>query len=131
MTLTKDMIAKDTNAMIQGLSRLIETSYELDFEEGQVITVENAESWTNGGEFTVESTNDYTYCFSIENESPCHLVDYDNQEEVEVLSAENCEKEKEALIASGTKFVITYVSTDEDAQEMGYYTVELEYVEED
>ncbi|MBC1491379.1 hypothetical protein HCI99_06025 [Listeria booriae] len=131
MTLTKEDLARSINSNIHGLSRLIETNYTLDYEEGDIITIENAESWTDGGQFTVESTQEYTYCFTIENSVPCHVVDYTNEEETDVLSAVDCEHEKEVLIAAGTKFKVAYVSNDDDFAEMGYYAIDLEYVEED
>ncbi|MBN1079231.1 hypothetical protein DVV88_16365 [Clostridium botulinum] len=59
-----------------------------------------------------------------------HEVDYENEEECEILDAEGCENECEVLIHKDTqKFIITFVSTDEDFEEMGYYEVELEVAE--
>ena len=54
---------------------------------------------------------------------PCHKVDYNNDEEVEILDA--YEGEGEVLIPAGTKFKVLSVSTDDDYEEMGYYEVEL------
>ncbi|AGR09928.1 hypothetical protein M639_11170 [Listeria monocytogenes] len=52
-TIDRNEIAKDINAKISGLGRNIRTNWELGFEEGQVITLEKQESWTDGGDFTV------------------------------------------------------------------------------
>lgn len=129
--ITKNELAKNINAHIAGISRTIDLNWEEDYQEGQVIVLGKAESWTDGGEFTVETEREFSYTFVINNEVPCHVVDYTNKEEVEVLGAEECEREKEVLLPAGTKLEIVYVSTEDDYKEMGYYIVELEYVEEE
>ena len=65
------------------------------------------------------------YCI---NECPVHIVDYENEKETETLGATDCETEKEVLVAKGTKFRIISVSTDEDYEEMGYYSIDVEYI---
>lgn len=93
-TIDRNEIAKDINAKISGLGRNIRTNWELGFEEGQVITLEKQESWTDGGDFTVCNDCPVEYNFEIENEAPCHVVDYSNKEEATALGAEDCENEK-------------------------------------
>ncbi|HAM1838974.1 TPA: hypothetical protein H9509_002907, partial [Listeria monocytogenes] len=89
-TIDRNEIAKDINAKIAGLGRNINTNWELGFEKGQVITLEKQESWTDGGAFTVCNDCPVEYNFEIENEVPCHVVDYDNENEVIALGAEDC-----------------------------------------
>ncbi|EAC2432871.1 hypothetical protein XN81_10230 [Listeria monocytogenes] len=130
-TIDRNEIAKDINAKIAGLGRSIQTNWELGFEEGQVITLEKQESWTNGGAFTVCNDCPVEYYFEIENEVPCHVVDYNNKEEVIALGAEDCEDENEVLLPAGTKLEVVYGEDASDNEEMGYYTVIFRYVEEE
>lgn len=126
--LTKETIANQTNANIKQIFRQISTNYKLELKEDEIIVLEKAESWSDNGEFTVETEREYEYCFVCLNECPVHVVDYENEEETEILGATDCESEKEVLVAKGTKFRIISVSTDEDYEEMGYYSVEVEYL---
>ena len=126
--LTKETIANQTNARLKGIARQINTNYELSLKEGDIIILEKAESWTDGGEFTVENEKEYEYLFYCVNECPVHIVDYENEEETEILGATDCESVKEVLVAKGTKFRIVSVSTDEDYEEMGYHSINVEYM---
>lgn len=126
--LTKETIANQTNARLKGITRQINTNYELSLKEDDIIILEKAESWTDGGEFTVENEKEYEYLFYCVNECPVHIVDYENEEETEILGATDCESEKEVLVAKGTKFRIVSVSTDEDYEEMGYHSINVEYM---
>ena len=126
--MTKNEIANQTNANIKNIHRQISTNYKLELKEGDIIVLEKAESWTDGGEFTVENEREYEYMFYCVNECPVHIVDYENEEETEILGATDCEAEKEVLVAAGTKFRIISVSTDEDYEEMGYYSIDVEYM---
>lgn len=126
--LTKETIANQTNARLKGIARQINTNYELSLKEDDIIILEKAESWTDGGEFTVENEKEYEYLFYCVNECPVHIVDYENEEETEILGATDCESEKEVLVAKGTKFRIVSVSTDEDYEEMGYHSIDVEYM---
>ena len=126
--LTKETIANQTNARLKGIARQINTNYELSLKEDDIIILEKAESWTDGGEFIVENEKEYEYLFYCVNECPVHIVDYENEEETEILGATDCESEKEVLVAKGTKFRIVSVSTDEDYEEMGYYSIDVEYM---
>ena len=126
--MTKNEIANMTNGKLKGIARQISTNCELGLREDDIIILEKAESWTDGGEFTVENEREYEYMFNCVNECPVHIVDYENEEETEILGATDCESEKEVLVAKGTKFRIISVSTDEDCKEMGYYNIDVEYV---
>ena len=118
--MTRDEIARDINASVKGITRQIQVDYLLEYEEGQ--------SWTDGGEFRVENPAEYTYILSCINECLCHVVDYSNAEELYELGADDCEKEKEVLVPSDTKFRVTYVAPAPDMNEMGFVTIELEYI---
>ncbi|ADB69223.1 TPA: hypothetical protein U0G34_002965 [Listeria monocytogenes] len=128
-TIDRNEIAKDINAKISGLGRNIRTNWELGFEEGQVITLEKQESWTDGGDFTVCNDCPVEYNFEIENEAPCHVVDYSNKEEATALGAEDCENEKEVLLPAGTKLEVVYGEREDDKDDMGFYTVIFRYIE--
>ncbi|ECR4263789.1 hypothetical protein F1B89_11175 [Listeria monocytogenes] len=128
-TIDRNEIAKDINAKISGLGRNIRTNWELGFEEGQVITLEKQESWTDGGVFTVCNDCPVEYNFEIENEAPCHVVDYSNKEEATALGAEDCENEKEVLLPAGTKLEVVYGEREDDKDDMGFYTVIFRYIE--
>ncbi|ECC2008580.1 hypothetical protein FOE41_14645 [Listeria monocytogenes] len=131
LTETRNKIAKYINANISGLGRSIRVNWELDLKEGQVITLEKHESWTTGGSFTVCNDFPIEYYFEIENEVPCHIVDYTNKEEVASLGAEDCEDENEVLLPPGTKLEVTYGEDSSDLEEMGYYTVLLKNIGEE
>ncbi|HHR2740604.1 TPA: hypothetical protein ACSY59_10905 [Listeria monocytogenes] len=128
-TIDRNEIAKDINAKISGLGRNIRTNWELGFEEGQVITLEKQESWTDGSDFTVCNDCPVEYNFEIENEAPCHVVDYSNKEEATALGAEDFENEKEVLLPAGTKLEVVYGEREDDKDDMGFYTVIFRYIE--
>ena len=126
--MTKNEIADVINGSLKGIARQIKTNHRLEPKEDDIIIVEKAESWTDGGEFTVENEREFEYCFICINECPVHIVDYENEEETETLGATDCEAEKEVLVPAGTKFRIISISTDEDYKEMGYYNIDVEYI---
>lgn len=126
--MNKNDIAKMINASIVGLSRKIRVNEKLDINFDDIIVVDKAESWTDGGVFRTENEKEYEYIFKITNATPCHVVDYSNVDECDILSAEDCEDEKEVLIPSGTKFRVTEEPAEVDFDEMGYYIIELEYI---
>lgn len=126
--MTKNEIADVINGSLKGIARQIKTNHRLELKEDDIIIVEKAESWTDGGEFTVENEREFEYCFICINECPVHIVDYENEEETETLGATDCEAEKEVLVPAGTKFRIISISTDEDYKEMGYYNIDVEYI---
>ena len=129
--MTKNEIAKQINDNIKEISRQIQVDYLLDLKEDDIITVKNPESWTDGGQFKTENPKEFTYIFRAINEVPVHVVDYSNKEEAYELSAEYCEDEKEVLIQENTKFKVVYVAPAEDMKEIGFITVELEYIGDD
>lgn len=131
--MTKLEIAQDINAT-KDLGRIITTNYELDFVEDSIYDNQgNVESWTDRDNSTVafqpESTGSITYVLQC-NQVPCHAVDYTNLKETDALGATDCESEAECLVLPSTKMLITYVSSEDDYKEMGYYVVEMELVNE-
>ena len=126
--MTKNELAKNINAEIKDITRTITSSYLLEVKEGDIITTEKAESWTDGGNFIPEWEKEYTYIFFCKNACPVHAVDYANNEELDVLSAEDCSIEREVLVPEGTKFKVLFAGTEEDHNEMGYITIEVEYI---
>ena len=126
--MTKNEIAMKINDEIDYISREIKINYLLEVKEGDIITTEKAESWTDGGEFKVENEAEYTYVFRAINKVPVHVVDYDNEDETYELGAEDCEYEKEVLIPAGVKFKVISVGSLEDFEEMGYIIIEVEYI---
>lgn len=105
--MTKNEIAKQITTELSGLYRTIRTNWELGYAEGDIITIENAESWTTGGDFSVGNDCPVEYQFEIENYCPVHEVDYSNVEELNILGAEDFESENEVLISAGAKFLVT------------------------
>ncbi|MBC6301524.1 hypothetical protein [Listeria booriae] len=130
MELTREMVAKDINGSISGLGRQLNLNWEMGYEDNQIITLENEESWSDGGMFTVCNDFPVSYQLFIENEVPCHIVDYTNEDELKAIGAEECEDERECLIPAGTKLRVLQGEQAIDLQEMGYYTIHLEYIEE-
>ena len=129
--MTKNEIANQINNNISDITRQIQTSYELDYSVDEMITTEKAESWTDGGRFIVENTAEYKYLIVCTNECPVHVVDYTNNEELQALSADDCEMEKEVLVPANTKFRVTYVAPASDMNEIGFVTIEVEYIRVD
>lgn len=127
--MTKEIIAKQINANLKEIARTIKTNYKLNFSEDEIFVTEKAESWCGvNGYFIVENDKEYEYVFRCLNKCPVHVVDYDNEEETEVLGATDCEEEAEVLVPAGTKFKVIFVSSDDDYEEMGYYEIQVEYV---
>ena len=65
--MTKNEIANQINNNISDITRQIQTSYELDYSVDEMITTEKAESWTDGGEFKVENSLEFTYIIRCTN----------------------------------------------------------------
>lgn len=125
----KNQLAAQITTKIAGIGRQISVNNFLDLEVGQILTVENAESWSNGGEFKIETIKDIDYVFLANNVVPVHEVDYDNEDECYELGSEDCEYEREVLVPTGTQFRITSVGNKHDLEEMGFITVEVNYIE--
>lgn len=119
--------AKQINCTIDYLSRAQGTNWQEDWKEGDILEVgkDLGMCWTDGGEFTPENNTEFLYIIKATGNMKAHKVDYNNEKECFDLGCEDCEKENEFLLQEGTKFVITYISSNDDYKEMGYYVVEL------
>lgn len=123
---TKQQIANEINYTAKSLVRQIGTDRKINLIEGEMYDNRNKpESWSEEGTFYIESDYDYKYVFYANN-VPCHKVDYDNEEEVEILCAYECEDE--LVVSEKAMFEIEYVSTDDDFEEIGYYSVDLKFI---
>ena len=129
----KNNIAKNINHKAK-ITRIITTNYELDFVEGEIYNNQGkAESWAdsniNTQAFSPETKGEFTYLLVV-NDVPCHLVDYNNQEEVKALGAENCNSEGEVLVSENAIFEIVEVPycIEGDMEEVGYATIELKFI---
>lgn len=130
--MNKNEIASQINYKAD-LARIIKTNWEMDFAVDEIYDNQGkAESWTDRAEskqsFISENDGSYEYVLYCDN-VPCHKVDYTNLEECDALGAKDCESECECLVSANTKMIITYVSSEDDFKEMGYYIVEMELVE--
>lgn len=126
---TRLEIAKEINYKGKAL-RTIRVNEKLDIKVGDEYKFyKEVESWQGENSYyNFEPLADgLEYTFEIE-EIEGHEVDYENEEECEVLGAEDCESEGEVLITNDKKMRIKYISTDEDYKEIGYYSVELELI---
>lgn len=127
--MTKNDIARNITGVEAVITRVITSNYELDFTEDSIYdNLGKSESWSIDGEFTPETNGQYVYLLKAYN-VPVHHVDYSNKEELEILGATGCEKEKEVLVAAETKLVVTWEPQDVDYEEMGYFVVELAVAE--
>ena len=140
--MTKNEIAKNTNKTIKGIARTIDLDHKVQYEIGQILTVQNAESWTNGGQFYVETEREYEYVFICENEVEVHEVNYSLYDEAETEedeekaeeyydtlgTDEDGYEEKEVLVPAGTRFEIIDVASDSDYEEMGYYEIKVKRI---
>ena len=124
--MNKEIIARDINYTAPNAARTIIVRNN-EYTAGQVFTTQKAESWESGSSQSFKCENDWGKELTfICADLPCHKVDYDNDEEVEILNAH--EHEAEVLVPAGTTFKVTSVSTDGDYEEMGYYEVVLEFI---
>ena len=128
--MTKNEIANKINYKAD-LARIIMLNYKGAFEAGDIYDNRGkAESWMcsdSTEDFDPELENSVEYVLRIDD-IECHKVNYDNDEECDVLDANGCESEGECLLPAETKLKIISVSSDEDFEEMGFYEVELEKV---
>ena len=128
--MTKNEIANKINCKAD-LARIITLNYKGAFKAGDIYDNRGkAESWMcsdSTEDFDPELENSVEYVLYVNN-IDCHKVDYDNDEECDVLDANGCESEGECLLPAETKLKIISVSSDEDFEEMGFYEVELEKV---
>lgn len=139
--ITKNNIANIKNHTATSLGRTISVLDKLTFNVGDIIVLDRAESWTEGGEFTCENEG-ILYFFSFDSNIDCHKVDYDivnnasspceidvAEDYFDVLGTDSdMYTEIEVVLPVGTKFRVKDVATDDDFEEMGYYDVSLEYL---
>ena len=126
---TRLEIAKEIN--YEGSAcRTISVESKLDIKVGDEYKFyKEVESWQGEKSYYSFEPVEYgiEYTFQIDKIKG-HEVDYDNEEECEVLGAMECMDEGEVLITNDNRMRIKYISTDEDYKEMGYYSVELELI---
>lgn len=127
---TRLEIAKEINYEGKAV-RTIQVNDKLDIKVGDEYKFyKEVESWQGincTSNFLVESEDILEYVFEIDNIKG-HEVDYENEEECEILGAVDCIDEGEVLITNDKRMRIKYISTDEDYKEIGYYSVELEQI---
>lgn len=104
--MTKEELARNING-VKDLARTIATNWEMDFVEGQLYDNQGkAESWADRDNvkaaFIPESTGQIAYVLYC-NQVPCHVVDYSNAEELDILGATDCKSEAECLVSADTK----------------------------
>lgn len=113
------------------VGRTIVSDNKLNFNVGDEYKFyHEVESWAGENcsvDFIPEIEGKYIYFFSCKNVEG-HEVDYENEEECEVLDCEGCESEGEVLIKNNVKMIIKDVANDDDFEEMGYYEIELEVI---
>lgn len=109
-------------------TRTITVDSKLDLNIGDEYKFfKEVESWAGincSENFIPEIEGGITYVFTCDDIEG-HEVDYEDEEECEVLDCENCESEGEVLVKNDIEMKISFVSSDEDFKEMGYYEVEL------
>ena len=126
---TRLEIAKDINYKGK-VVRTISVGSKLDIKVGDEYKFyKEVESWQGDNSYSsfdpLEDGIEYT--FEID-EIEGHEVNYEDEEECEILGAVDCIDEGEVLITNDKRMRIKYISNDEDYKEMGYYSVELELI---
>ena len=124
--MTKNEIALDKNFNTYRISREIQVDEKLEYQVGDIITLDDATSWTDGGEFKVETPGEFTYVFWINNDVNVHQVDYENEQECETLGCEDCYEEKEVLLEAKVQLRIVNIIKSDD--EVPYTTIETELI---
>ena len=113
------------------IGRTIVTDEKLTFKVGDEYKFyHEVESWSGENctrDFIPEVDGKYVYFFFCKN-GEGHEVDYDNEEECEILDAEGCNDEGEVLVKDTFRMKIVRVATDDDFKEMGYYGLDLERI---
>ncbi|WP_304598859.1 hypothetical protein [Lactobacillus intestinalis] len=134
----KEEIAKKNLQEYEGLGRSFKVQ-DMYFDpsiyaEGNIITSKEAKSFagqSSDEEFQVETSFDgptVTIVFNCDNKVLAHKVDYQDKNEVDTLCA--VESEDEYLVPAGTHFEITFSSTKDDLDEMGYFEVDIEQIDD-
>ena len=126
--MTREELSRQIN-FCGNLTRVLAFNWKQDFKEGDIWDNKGrAESWQCEEctqSFVPENGKKVVYVLYCDNVSG-HKVDYSNQTEVEFLEA--VEGEGEVLVPPETKMRITWISSDNDYYEMGYYEVHLELI---
>ena len=131
---TKIDISKEIN--YEGYAtRVIAVDEKLDIKAGDEYKFfKKAESWQYPDQWAKSfmpelGTDDrYVYVFTCDKLKG-HKVDYDNEEECEILDCVDMEDECELVVNEDTQNLrVVSIYSDEDAKEIGYYEVKLEVV---
>lgn len=135
----REDIARQNLKEYEGLGRVIEVQdiyFEADnYAENTIITLNKAKSFAGqnaGEEFKPETSLDgklVQVVFNCDGAVLAHKVDYDNAGEVDALSA--VKGEDEYLVPAGTHFIVTNSSNEDDIEEMGYFEVDIEQIDEE
>lgn len=136
---TREEIAKQNLKEYEGLGRIIEVQ-DMYFNasvyaEDTVITLKKAKSFAGQDvdeQFKPETSLDgdlIQIVFNCDDAVMAHKVDYENEEEVDALSA--VKGEDEYLVPEGTHFVITASSNEDDIAETGYFEVDIDQISEE
>lgn len=124
--MTRNELANQVNYK-GNICRTLAFAWKQDYKIGDLYDNKGrAESWQCeecAQSFMPENNKKVQYVLYCDN-VPCHKVDYRDKEEVEFLDA--VEGEGEVLVPAETKMRITWISSDSDYYEMGYYEVHLE-----
>lgn len=135
----REEIANQNIEAYEGLGRVIKLQslfFDLDlYKEDTLLTLRKATSFAGqdaNAEFTPETSLDgelVTVVFNCEGAVKAHKVNYQDKDEVEVLSA--VEGEDEYLVPAGTHFQISDSSNADDIEEMGYCEVNIYQLKEE
>ena len=80
--------------------------------------------WTDGGEFTVETSGEFSVIFQIIENVDGHEVNYENEQECEDLGCEDCSREKEILINKEFE-IVDFDAYDEEVKFAKVYLREV------
>lgn len=105
------------------------------YKEGNILTTKEAKSFAGENIFSkfeadsaIANENSIEIVFAVDGVVKAHKVNY-NKAEVETLGA--FKNEDEYLVPAGTHFVITFSSNEEDINEEGYFSVDIEQISDE
>lgn len=137
--MTREEIAKKNVKAYEGLGRTImsqQAFFDVGvYKEGTILTLKETKSFAGQNaraEYQPETSMDgklIQIVFNCDGKVLSHKVDYNNEEEVEELSA--VEGEDEYLVPAGTHFVVNDCSNEDDIKEMGYCEVNIEQLSDE
>lgn len=137
--MTREEIAKKNVKAYEGLGRTIMSQqmfFDVDaYKEGTILTLKETKSFAGQNaraEYQPETSMDgklIQIVFNCDGKVLAHKVDYNNDEEVDELSA--VEGEDEYLVPAGTHFVVSDCSNKDDIKEMGYCEVNIEQLSDE